>query len=313
MKEIYLAHTQGFCAGVSYALTIVEETLKEYGAPIYINHHIVHNTAIIKDLESRGVIFIDDLNQVPIQKICIFSAHGVGPEIYQKAKNRKLKVIDATCPLVNKVHRKALEFSNQNIPVILIGHKGHQEVIGSSGYIRPELLYFLERKGDIKNINLDNNRVIAYLTQTTLSVLETKSMVSALKEKFSNLIMPYEKDICYATENRQKAVLELTKDVEILIVCGSKNSSNSVRLFETALEQGVPGLLVDSEADFDLNLIKDKIKIGISSGASVPEFLVQGLIKKIKDAYPDTKVFQEPSIEKKISFKLPLHEKTSNQ
>ena len=299
MKDLFLAHTQGFCAGVSYALSIVEETLKKYGPPIYINHHIVHNTAIIKDLESRGVVFVEKLEEVPFEKICIFSAHGVAPEVYEKAIVRKLKMIDATCPLVSKIHRKAREFSNKNIPVVLIGHKKHQEVIGTAGYIKPELLYFVEKKDDIEKINLDHQTAIAYLTQTTLSVLETSDLIDALKNKFPKLIIPKQKDICYATENRQKAVLELTKSVDFFIVCGSKNSSNSVRLFETAMNQGIEAVLVDSESELDLAVLKDKAKIGISSGASVPEFLVQGLVNKIKNFYPEVNVFQEPSIEKK--------------
>ncbi len=305
--EIHLAHTQGFCAGVALALKIVDKALSKYGTPIYIRHHIVHNTSIIQDLEKKGIIFVDNLENISDDSLVIFSAHGVAPQVFKEAKAKNLRVIDATCPLVRKLHRNAQKFNEQKIPIILIGHENHQEIIGTSGYIDQDNLYLIESIKDLSKLSkLDRNQPIAYLTQTTLSLSETADILTSLKSLFPNLIMHKGKDICYATENRQNAVIELAKKVDLVIICGSKNSSNSVRLAETAQKYNPHVILIDFPADLDLNLLKEFKKIGISSGASVPGNIVASLIERIKTRYQIIAIKQEPSIEKKTSFNLPL-------
>jgi 4-hydroxy-3-methylbut-2-enyl diphosphate reductase len=303
--EIYLAHTQGFCAGVAYAIAIVEAALKKYGTPLYVRHHIVHNTAVIKDFEKRGVIFVEELKDIPPHKTVIFSAHGVAPQVYEEAKQLELNYIDATCPLVTKVHKKAAELSAQNIPVILIGHKGHQEIIGTSGHIKPDLLHIIQTAAEIKNLKLDPQKPLGYLTQTTLSLNETKEIIEELKKNFPHLLEPAQNDICYATQNRQNAVIELAQNCDLVIICGSPNSSNSKRLSEISHSFGVKTLMIDDPINFDPKKIKNYQKIGISSGASVPSYIVEELVKKINSLYPQAQLIKKPSIEKNIKFPLP--------
>ena len=305
LKHIHLAHTQGFCAGVSSAIEIVELSIKKFGIPLYVRHQIVHNTTVIEELEARGVIFIEDLDDVPNNHVVVFSAHGTAPEIFEAAKQRGLTIIDATCPLVTKVHRQATRYSKRDIPTILIGHKGHQELIGTSGYVNKKLLYVIENTNDAKNLDLDPNDEIAVLTQTTLSVDDTKDIIAALQNKFPKLITGGKKDICYATQNRQDAVKELTSICDMIIVCGSENSSNSNRLKETAETYGTKSYIIDKPHQLDLSWLDGVKSLGITSGASVPFSIIKCLLTIIQKAYPKAEVHQKESIEKDIVFPLP--------
>jgi 4-hydroxy-3-methylbut-2-en-1-yl diphosphate reductase len=300
--EIYLAKTQGFCAGVASAIDIVELALKTYGTPLYVYHDIVHNTSVVEDMKCRGVRFVEDLKDVPHGSRIIFSAHGIPPGLINEAKERHLKFVDATCPLVTKVHKEAVKFSDQNIDTILIGHVGHQELIGTSGYVRPQLLHIIESEEDIDALNIDPQKTVSYLTQTTLSVDETKCIIEKLKLKFPKLIGPLRSDICYATQNRQDAVKELAGFCDIIIICGSPHSSNSNRLRETGEQLGVVSYIVDTAAELDCSILKDKQRVGLSSGASVPRYLVDEIINKIKAFSPRTIVHEFNNPEKNIVF-----------
>lgn len=304
--EIFLARTQGFCAGVSYAIDIVEQALAKYGTPLYVYHEIVHNRSIVEDFKRRGVIFVEDITQVPEGAHAIFSAHGVPPTVIHMAQQRQLHYVNATCPLVTKVHKEAMKFSQLGIDVILIGHRGHQELIGTSGYVHPELLHVVEDSHDIQQLPIATDKPVAVLTQTTLSVDDTKILIDQLKTKFSKLITPAREDICYATQNRQDAVKELAEFCDIIIIVGSPNSSNSNRLRETGAARGVPSYIIDTDEELDYTILKNKKRLGISSGASVPEFLVNRLVERIQQHYPGStvKTFENP--EKNIVFKLPV-------
>ncbi len=288
--EIFLARTHGFCSGVANAINIVEDALKQYNLPIYVYHEIVHNTSVVDDFRRRGVIFVEDIDDVPISATLIFSAHGVPPAAITKAQMRKLKIIDATCPLVTKVHKEAMRLSKKNYHVVLIGHKGHQEIIGTSGYIKENLLHIIQDEKDIESLSLNSDTPIAYLTQTTLSIDDTDKLIKKLKQKFPYLQAPSSECICYATQKRQQAVKELATFCDIIIICGSKNSSNSNRLRETGENAGVKTLLIDKATELDTNILDTKSKIGISSGASVPSYIVDEVIKKIQTKYPDAKL-----------------------
>jgi len=303
--EIYIAHTQGFCAGVASAIEVVERALAKYGTPLYVYHDIVHNTSVVNDFKNRGVIFVEDLADVPAGKRIIFSAHGIPPTVLQEAKQRDLKFIDATCPLVTKVHDEAIQFSKRQIQTILIGHKGHQEMVGTSGYVAPALLHIVEDEADIDELDFDHNQTVGYLTQTTLSVTDTQKIIDKLKQRFPKLIAPPRKDICYATENRQEAVRDLAKKCDMIIICGSPHSSNSNRLRETGEQEGVPSYIVDTADEFQLSLLNGHKRIGISSGASVPRYLVDELVDKIKTQHPDAKIHASESPEANIVFRLP--------
>jgi 4-hydroxy-3-methylbut-2-enyl diphosphate reductase len=300
--EIFLAKTQGFCAGVASAIDIVELALKTYGTPLYVYHDIVHNTSVVEDMKSRGVRFVEDLKDVPHGSRIIFSAHGIPPDLINEARERQLKYVDATCPLVTKVHKEAVKFSDQKVDTVLIGHVGHQELIGTSGYVRPELLHIIESEKDIDSLKIDPQKTVAYLTQTTLSVDETHGIIEKLKIKFPKLIGPLRSDICYATQNRQDAVKELAGFCEIIIICGSPHSSNSNRLRETGEQMGVASFIVDTAAELDCSLLEGKQRVGISSGASVPRYLVDQIIDKIKTFSPQSHVHEFNNPEKNIVF-----------
>lgn len=300
--EIFLAKTQGFCAGVASAIDIVELALKTYGTPLYVYHDIVHNTSVVNDMKNRGVIFVEDLNEVPEGSRIIFSAHGIPPELIPQAKSRHLKFVDATCPLVTKVHKEAVKFSAQNIETVLIGHVGHQELVGTSGYVHPDLLHIVENEKDVEKLNIDSSKTVAYITQTTLSVDETKGIIEKLKQKFPKLIGPPRSDICYATQNRQDAVKDLAQICDVIIICGSPHSSNSNRLRETGQHLGVTSYIVDTAKELDISMLKGKSRIGLSSGASVPRYLVDEIINKIKSFYPSTIVHEFKNPEKNIVF-----------
>ena len=300
--EIFLAKTQGFCAGVASAIDIVELALKTYGTPLYVYHDIVHNTSVVEDMKNRGVIFVEDLKDVPHDSRIIFSAHGVGPDLIHEARTRHLKFVDATCPLVTKVHKEAVKFSNQQMDTVLIGHVGHQELIGTSGYVHPDLLHIIENEDDIDALDIDPQKPIAYITQTTLSIDETKGIIEKLKLKFPKLIGPSRSDICYATQNRQDAVKDLAGFCDIIIICGSPHSSNSNRLRETGAQMGVASYIIDTAAQLDCSILKGKQRVGLSSGASVPRYLVDEIIDKIKFYEPKSIVHEFSNPEKNILF-----------
>lgn len=303
--DIYLARSQGFCAGVASAVEIVDLALKEYGAPLYVYHEIVHNTYVVEDFRKRGVVFVEDVAKVPDGERIIFSAHGIPPEVIKKAIARKLRFLDATCPLVTKVHNEALRFSEKEYQTVLIGHKGHQELIGTSGYVQPKYLHIVENEDDVDELNIDPNEKVAYLTQTTLSVDETKGIFEKLKKKFPKLIGPPRSDICYATQNRQDSVKELARLCDAIIICGSPNSSNSNRLRETGANEGVPSYIIDQAEDLDLSTLEGKKNIGISSGASVPRCIVEELIARIKAHFEVSQIHEYDNPEKNIVFRLP--------
>ncbi|MBF0384815.1 MAG: 4-hydroxy-3-methylbut-2-enyl diphosphate reductase [Candidatus Omnitrophica bacterium] len=304
--QIYIAGTQGFCSGVSFAIRIVEEALKKYDLPVFVLHEIVHNTHVVNDFKKRGVVFVEKLSDVPENNLVILSAHGAPPSVYEEAEKRKIKVIDATCPLVNKVHNEAKKYSKENYAVILIGHKKHQETVGTAGYVDKELLHIVESEKDIEGLTIPKNTKIAYITQTTLSVDDVKDLIASLRKKFPGMIKKDATDICYATQNRQDAVKELSKLCDVIIICGSPNSSNSNRLRETGEKTGKPSYIIDSAQELDLNVLDRKEKVGISSGASVPRFVVDDVVEKIKTRFKDAELIFMENREKNITFKLPL-------
>jgi len=303
--EIYLARAQGFCAGVASAVDIVDKALELFGAPLYVYHEIVHNTYVVNDFRNRGVVFVEDLNDVPEGEKIIFSAHGVPPEVIQKARAKKLKFVDATCPLVTKVHNEAVKFSEKGFETVLIGHKGHQELIGTAGYVQPKYLHIVENEDDVEKLDINPKKEVAYLTQTTLSVDETKAIIERLKQKFPKLKAPPRSDICYATQNRQDSVKELARMCDTIIICGSPNSSNSNRLRETGANEGVPSYIIDRAQELDLDILKNSKKVGISSGASVPQCIVDELVAQIQTRYQVSEVHRFDNPEKNIVFRLP--------
>ena len=303
--DIYLAKTQGFCAGVAFAVDIVDQALQHYGPPLYVYHEIVHNTYVVNGFRNKGAIFVETIDEVPVGSRIIFSAHGVPPSVIQKARERKLKFVDATCPLVTKVHNEAVKFSSKHYETILIGHRGHQELIGTAGYVDPKLLHIVETEKDIDQLTIDPQAPVSYITQTTLSVDDTTAMIEKLKKKFPKLVAPPRSDLCYATQNRQDAVKELAKFCDVIIICGSPNSSNSNRLRETGEKAGTPSYIIDNVHEFDMGLLKNRDKIGISSGASVPTIIVDELVGKIKEYDPQAVVHTFENPEKNIVFALP--------
>jgi len=303
--EIYLARTQGFCSGVAFAINILEKALCKYGSPLYAYHDIVHNTHVVNSFKKKGICFVEEIKNVPQGQRIIFSAHGVPPSVVSEAKNFDLKIIDATCPLVTKVHREAVKFSKMGCQVILMGHKGHQELIGTAGYVDEKFLHIVENEGDIDQLEIKEDEDVAFITQTTLSVEQVKKVIIKLKGRFTQLRFPHHSDLCYATQNRQDAVKELSEICDIIIICGSPNSSNSNRLRETGQKAGIESHIIDSASELDLRILRNKDKIGISSGASVPRIIVDDLVSKIRSEYHETIVYDFENPEKNITFVLP--------
>jgi len=305
--NIILANPRGFCAGVDRAIDITNKALDIFGAPIYVKHEIVHNKYVVDGLKERGVIFIEDIAKVPEHSILIFSAHGVSDDIIKQSEKKNLKVFNATCPLVTKVHMEVLRLSLKNINTILIGHKGHPEVEGTMGrYISKSnsQMILVENEYDIENLSFDTNKEVAYVTQTTLSIDDTENIINAIKNKYINVIEPTKGDICYATTNRQAAVKHLTEKCDIIFVVGSENSSNSNRLKEIATRAGVPSYLIDSADDLDVKWLINKENIGLTAGASAPEILVQSIITKLK-RFGALDVIDSIGVEENITFKIP--------
>ena len=283
MRQVLLANPRGFCAGVDRAIDIVEQALKKHGAPIYIRHEVVHNRYVVEDLKSKGAIFVERLREVPESSIVIFSAHGVAKTVWKKADDLNLTVYDATCPLVTKVHKEVIRKQNQNTQVVLIGHTGHPEVEGTLGQsIDGKEVLLVEDEKDIAKIDLKDGQKISYTTQTTLSVDDTQQIVTELKKHFPDIDSPKKDDICYATQNRQDAVKQIINQAEVLIVLGSKNSSNSNRLKEIAEKNHVDAYLIDHYSELKDEWLENKETIGVTAGASAPEILVQEVIEYLK-------------------------------
>ncbi|MEK9575125.1 MAG: 4-hydroxy-3-methylbut-2-enyl diphosphate reductase [Gammaproteobacteria bacterium] len=283
MRQVLLANPRGFCAGVDRAIDIVEQALKKHGAPIYIRHEVVHNRYVVEDLKSKGAIFVERLREVPEGSIVIFSAHGVAKTVWKKADDLNLTVYDATCPLVTKVHKEVIRKQNQNTQVVLIGHTGHPEVEGTLGQsIDGKEVLLVEDEKDIAKIDLKDGQKISYTTQTTLSVDDTQQIVTELKKHFPDIDSPKKDDICYATQNRQDAVKQIINQAEVLIVLGSKNSSNSNRLKEIAEKNHVDAYLIDHYSELKDEWLENKETIGVTAGASAPEILVQEVIEYLK-------------------------------
>ena len=306
--NILLANPRGFCAGVDRAIQIVEEALSQYGKPIYVRHEVVHNQYVINDLKTKGAIFIEDLSDVPKGAHVIFSAHGISKAIREEAKSRELIPIDATCPLVTKVHVEVNKMLNQGMDIIMIGHKGHPEVEGTMGQIEKHhttrKMFLIETIEDVKYLTVDNPDKMAYVTQTTLSIDDTKAMIEALKKKYPNIQGPKSDDICYATQNRQDAVKQISSLCDLIIIVGSNNSSNSNRLKELALREGVEAYLIDHEDALQSSWLLNKKNIGISAGASAPEISVTNIINKIQ-VLTEASITELPGVQENIIFKLP--------
>jgi 4-hydroxy-3-methylbut-2-enyl diphosphate reductase len=280
--DLLLANPRGFCAGVERAIAIVERALEKFGRPIYVRHEVVHNRYVVDDLKAKGAIFIEDLNEVPDGATLIFSAHGVPQSVRREAEQRGLNVFDATCPLVTKVHIEVARLRKQGYEIIMIGHKGHPEVEGTMGQSDGGM-YLVENVADVRTLKVGaGGTALAYVTQTTLSVDDATAIIAALKERFPDIVGPKKDDICYATQNRQDAVKQLTDKVDVVIVVGSKNSSNSNRLREVAENLGVRAQLVDDASQIDTSLIQGAKSIGVTAGASAPEVLVQGVMHRLE-------------------------------
>ena len=280
--EILLAQPRGFCAGVDRAITIVQKALEKFGAPIYVRHEIVHNAYVVNDLRAKGAIFVDELAEVPAGATVIFSAHGVSPAVRAEATERGLNVFDATCPLVTKVHVEVVKMRREGMHIVMIGHKGHPEVEGTMGQA-PEGMRLVETVSDVASIDLPSDAKIAYVTQTTLSVDETREIVEALKKKFPHISQPKKQDICYATQNRQDAVKFMAPQVDLVIVVGSPNSSNSNRLRELSEKLGVVSYMVDDPSQLRPEWFVGKKRIGLTAGASAPEGLAQSIVERIRE------------------------------
>ena len=304
-KQILLISPRGFCAGVTRAIDTVVEVLEKFGPPVYVKHEIVHNKHVIDDLKAKGAIFIEDINDAPIDKPLVFSAHGVAKNILDTAKQMNKYVVDATCPLVTKVHVQAIKFYNLDYKIILIGHKNHPEVEGTLGQLPAGAIVLIENLDDIKNLKFENEDKLAYVTQTTLSVDDTKEIIDALKTKFPHIKSSPKEDICYATTNRQNAIKDYAHECDSFIVVGSKNSSNSNRLVEVAKKSGCNlSVLLENASNLNIDNYKNHQTIGLSSGASVPDILVQDVISKFREAF-EINVKEVGAGEENISFKLP--------
>lgn len=304
--KIQLANPRGFCAGVDRAIEIVERALEIFDAPIYVRHEVVHNTFVVNNLKQKGAVFVEELDEIPDDSTVIFSAHGVSQAIQQEAKNRQLKVFDATCPLVTKVHMEVARYAKNNTNVILIGHAGHPEVDGTMGQFSSSQakILLVEDTADVQKLNIDSTQALAYVTQTTLSVDDTQQIIDSLKSRFPHIQGPRKDDICYATQNRQDAIKTLSKSCELIIVVGSPNSSNSNRLKELATKNNIPGYLVDNADELQQLWFKDVETVGLSAGASAPEVLVEAVIKKIQEWF-GAELSSDSGPRENIIFQLP--------
>ncbi len=303
-RAVRLAAPRGYCAGVDRAVITVEKALDLYGPPVYVRKQIVHNKHVVSGLEARGAVFVEEIDEVPEGETVVFSAHGVSPQVHTEAKARGLKTIDATCPLVTKVHHEAKRFAGDDYDILLIGHEGHEEVEGTSGEA-PEHIQLVQGPGDVENITVRDPDKVAWLSQTTLSVDETMATVEAIRRRFPKLLDPPSDDICYATQNRQLAIKEIGKDADLVIVVGSANSSNSVRLAEVALEAGAKAAYrIDDASEIQDSWLEGVRSVSVTSGASVPDDLVEGVLDLLRErGYPDAEAVR--TAEESLIFALP--------
>ncbi|WP_413776534.1 4-hydroxy-3-methylbut-2-enyl diphosphate reductase [Rhodopseudomonas sp. P2A-2r] len=301
--QVLLAQPRGFCAGVVRAIDIVERALEKYGPPVYVRHEIVHNKHVVESLKAKGAIFVEDLSEVPPQAVTVFSAHGVARSVEEEAESRGLPVLNATCPLVTKVHNQGKRYVSKGRTLVLIGHDGHPEVVGTMGQV-PGPIHLVQSVEDVASLQLPVDLPIAYITQTTLSVDDTRDIIVALEQKFTDIQGPDIRDICYATQNRQSAVRDLSKLVDVILVVGATNSSNSNRLREIGTEVGVPSYLIADGSELNPNWLKDARTVGITAGASAPEVLVDDVIEVLRRIGP-VAVSVLPGREENIEFRLP--------
>ena len=311
--KVLLAAPRGYCAGVDRAVQIVERALDTLGAPVYVRKEIVHNRHVVTELEKRGAIFVEEVDQIPEGSVCIFSAHGISPEVRRNAEKRNLQVIDATCPLVTKVHLEAKRFARDGRTIVLVGHQGHEEIEGTAGEA-PERTVVIESVDQLDKLGFSPETPLAYLTQTTLSVDDTREVVEGLRERFGNLSGPLRDDICYATQNRQVAVKAIAPDSDVILIVGALNSSNSNRMVEVAINAGTPAYLVPDADDLDPAWLEGAATIGVSSGASAPEVLVEKLLARLAELGYDEVETREVTTED-VTFSLPpwLREETGSQ
>jgi 4-hydroxy-3-methylbut-2-en-1-yl diphosphate reductase len=305
--QVLLANPRGFCAGVDRAIHVVEQALQRFGTPVYVRHEIVHNKFVVNDLKQRGVIFVDQLSQVPDGAVVIFSAHGVAKAVYAEAAKRELSVIDATCPLVSKVHHQVDKYCRVGYEIIMIGHPGHVEVLGTIGQVGDEnrwRIKVIETVADVARLQVNNPGKLAYVTQTTLSVDDTKEIINALRTRFPRIVAPAKEDICYATQNRQEAIKTLTYQCDVILVVGSKTSSNSNSLKDLSLKRGTPAYLIDGPEDIQSKWLSGKKYIGVTAGASAPEVLIKSVVDRLED-WGATDVQEMQWYPENINFRLP--------
>jgi 4-hydroxy-3-methylbut-2-enyl diphosphate reductase len=303
--EIVLASPRGFCAGVDRAIEIVEQALARYGAPVYVRHEIVHNRHVVEDLRAKGAIFVDDPADAPEGALLVFSAHGVSPAVRQAAAERGLRVIDATCPLVTKVHVETQRMAREDCEIVLVGHRGHVEVEGTMGHA-PGRIHLVQNVDDVAQLEVRDPSRLACVTQTTLSVDDTREILDALRARFPAIRLPRKDDICYATQNRQNAVKELTREADVVIVVGAPESSNSNRLVELAAKSGARAYLVQDARDLDATWLEGAQQVGVTAGASAPEVLVQGVVERLRElAGGGARVRSLPEVDEGIVFQLP--------
>jgi 4-hydroxy-3-methylbut-2-en-1-yl diphosphate reductase len=302
--RVILAQPRGFCAGVVRAIDIVEKALDKYGEPVYVRHEIVHNKHVVNTLKNKGARFVEELDEVPEGAVTVFSAHGVPQSVVKTAQDRGLPVLDATCPLVSKVHNQGKRYVSQGRTLILIGHAGHPEVEGTMGQVGAPV-HLVQSEADVVTLPIPVDRPVAYITQTTLSIDDTKGIIVELKKRFRDIVGPETSDICYATQNRQTSVRELAKVADVILVVGAKNSSNSNRLREIGIEEGVPSYLIADGSELDAAWVKGKTVVGLTAGASAPESLVQHVIDALGEIAPVT-VEQMDGKKEHIEFRLPV-------
>ena len=301
--QVILAQPRGFCAGVVRAIKIVERALEIYGTPVYVLHEIVHNRHVVENLRQNGALFIEALNEAPADAVTIFSAHGVSPAVMKEAEKRKLRVIDATCPLVTKVHLQAQRYSREGFEVIIIGHPGHPEVEGTRGWVEGPV-YVLSRKDEVRRLKVGTPNRLAYVTQTTLSLDDTREVIDALKRRWHSIQGPELSDICYATQSRQNTVRQLAKDVDLLLVVGARNSSNSNRLREVGEQSGLRAYLIEDIDDLNTAWFSEKTKVGITAGTSAPETMVQKVLERLR-TYGVSTVGEMECEPESMHFRLP--------
>jgi 4-hydroxy-3-methylbut-2-enyl diphosphate reductase len=303
--RVLLASPRGFCAGVDRAIEIVEQALARYGPPVYVRHEIVHNRHVVETLRGKGAIFVDEPEQVPPGSLLVFSAHGVSPAVRDAAAKQGLRSIDATCPLVTKVHKEAQRFAKEPREIVLVGHAGHVEVEGTLGQA-PDKMHLVQTVNDVEKLEVRDPTRLAVLTQTTLSVDDTRDVLEALRRRFPEIVLPKRDDICYATQNRQNAVRELTREVDLVLVVGAPTSSNSNRLAELASKSGLPSHLVEDADDIDPAWLEGVRSVGVTAGASAPEFLVEQVLERLRALCPDGfEIDSLPHVDEGVVFQLP--------